>query len=112
MTRNTQRRIEIACPVFDTNIKNRICEMLDTMLRDNSKAWEQYADGRYILRMAPSDMVINSQDIFIEQARTDSVKAASIPDRNKYARRTPDTLPVVPYVSRGVLTLIRRFFKN
>ena len=70
MTRNTERRVEIACPILDDDIKRRIYGTLETMLMDNTKAWEQFADGRYVLRHAPIDMGINAQEIFIEQART------------------------------------------
>jgi len=112
MTRNTERRIEIACPVLDPIIKNRICEMLDTMLKDNSKAWEHYSNGRYILRNAPADMIVNSQEICIEQARTESVKAASAPDRNKHNKSSADTLPVVPFVSKGLKAIFGRFLKR
>jgi len=68
MTRNTERRVEIACPVSDNEIKARIHGMLETMLRDNTKAWEQMNDGEYVLRR-PSGEAINSQEIFTENAR-------------------------------------------
>ena len=69
MTRNTERRVEITCPILDEELKQRIYSMLETMLMDNTKAWEQFPDGRYILRHKQPDMPINSQEIFIEQAR-------------------------------------------
>ena len=36
MTRNTERRVEVACPIYDPRIKTRLLEMLDIMLRDLS----------------------------------------------------------------------------
>lgn len=33
MTRNTERRVEIACPVYDKKIRERIFFMLEIMLR-------------------------------------------------------------------------------
>jgi len=78
MTRNTERRIEIACPVLDIKLKQRVYEMLETMLLDNTKAWEMFADGRYVLRRAPKDLVINSQEMFIEQARIRHDRAAFV----------------------------------
>jgi len=92
MTRNTERRVEIACPVLDNNIKQRISDMLETMLRDNTKAWEQFADGRYLRRSPPSDLVINSQELFIKQARADAANALSR-DKGKTARR-----PCIPRI--------------
>jgi polyphosphate kinase len=69
MTRNTERRIEIICPVLDGELRQRIYEMLETMLMDNTKAREHFSDGRYVLRQSPIDQAINSQKIFTEQAR-------------------------------------------
>jgi polyphosphate kinase len=69
MTRNTQRRVEIACPVLDPRLRGRLRDMLDVMLRDNVKAREQFADGRYVRREPGIDPVINSQSFFAEQAR-------------------------------------------
>jgi len=68
MTRNTERRVEIAVPVLDADIKARIYGMLETMLKDNTKAWEQMNDGEYVLR-CPSGEPVNSQEIFAEDAQ-------------------------------------------
>jgi len=68
MTRNTERRVEIACPVNDNDIRARIHGMLETMLKDNTKAWELMNDGEYVLRR-PSGEAVNSQEIFTEAAR-------------------------------------------
>lgn len=38
MPRNLNRRIEIACPVYDEEIRSELREMLNIQLRDNSKA--------------------------------------------------------------------------
>ncbi len=38
MTRNLNRRVEVACPVYDENIKTELREMLQIQLRDNTKA--------------------------------------------------------------------------
>ena len=38
MTRNTLRRVEVASPVYDPDIRARILDMFDTMLRDNVQA--------------------------------------------------------------------------
>ena len=86
MTRNTERRVEIACPVLDSDIRQRIFNMLETMLRDNTKAWEQFADGRYLRRNPPPDLVINSQELFIAQAR-EAVSDALSRDKGKTSLR-------------------------
>ena len=38
MPRNLNRRIEVACPVYDEEIRNELKEMLNIQLKDNSKA--------------------------------------------------------------------------
>lgn len=47
MTRNTERRVEVAAPVKDPAIKERLLDIFNTMLRDNVKARVQYPDGTY-----------------------------------------------------------------
>ena len=69
MTRNTERRVEVACPIYDPRIKTRLLEMMDIMLRDNVKAREQFADGRYILRSPLDAPPLNAQEYFMQQAK-------------------------------------------
>lgn len=38
MPRNLNRRIEVACPIYDKNIKEELKKMLEIQLKDNSKA--------------------------------------------------------------------------
>jgi polyphosphate kinase len=38
MPRNLNRRIEVACPIYDENIKSELKKMLEIQLQDNSKA--------------------------------------------------------------------------
>ena len=71
MTRNTQRRVEIACPILDINLKNRIMKMLDVMLQDNTNGWELFSDGRYVLRQqAGEEPAASSQEFFTQEARS------------------------------------------
>jgi len=70
MTRNTQRRVEVACPILDTELRAKVLRMLGIMLQDNTNAWELFSDGRYILRHPSSDEAPkNSQEIFTQEAR-------------------------------------------
>ena len=48
MTRNTVRRVEVAAPVYDEGLKQRIRDMFNTMQHDNVKARELTADGLYV----------------------------------------------------------------
>ncbi len=47
MTRNMLRRIEVAVPIYDNKIKERIWEMFHKLLNDNVNALEMKADGSY-----------------------------------------------------------------
>ena len=68
MTRNTLRRVEVASPVMDADIRARILAMFDTMLRDNMQAREMDAQGQYH-RLTPSESEpLSSQEYFFKQA--------------------------------------------
>lgn len=47
MTRNMERRVEIAFPILDDQIKKRIIHVLQLLLADNMKNREQNANGEY-----------------------------------------------------------------
>lgn len=72
MTRNTIRRVEVATPIYDEGIQNRIREMFDVMLRDDEKGEEQDANGIYRRRKV-NDIPVNSQEYFYEQAYENSL---------------------------------------
>ena len=67
MTRNTRRRVEVAAPIYDADIKHRILDMFDVMMTDNIKARVQQPDGTYT-REPAQEPLINSQEYFYEQA--------------------------------------------
>ncbi len=67
MTRNTVRRLEVAVPIYDTTIKNRIRTMFQTMLKDNIKAREQMPDGKYV-KVKREGETLNVQEFLFEQA--------------------------------------------
>ena len=47
MTRNTQRRVEVICPVYATHTKARLNHILDILLRDTVKARALDSEGSY-----------------------------------------------------------------
>jgi len=62
MTRNTQRRVEVACPILDPDIKDRILKMLEIMFNDDTNAWDLSPDGGYRLRESVDpDIPLSSQ---------------------------------------------------
>lgn len=67
MTRNTLRRVEVATPVYDPEIKMQLIEMFITMLSDNQKAREEDNKGNYKIPKN-QDTALNSQEFFYEQA--------------------------------------------
>ena len=64
MTRNTDKRVEIATPVMDGSIADRIFDMLCVMLADNVKARRLTSSGRYE-PVADETDEINSQELFL-----------------------------------------------
>ena len=67
MTRNTLRRVEVAAPLYDETVKNKVRKIFATMLRDNVKAREQQPDGSY-QKLPKVGPVLNSQEYFYEEA--------------------------------------------
>lgn len=66
MTRNTDRRVEIATPVLDKDIENEIYKMLEIMLSDNVNARRLLPDGTYERVESESGGRIDSQDYFLK----------------------------------------------
>ena len=68
MTRNTIRRVEVATPVYDDGIKERILRMFNTMLSDNVKARIMANDGNYYKKdVADGVSRLNSQEYFYDE---------------------------------------------
>jgi polyphosphate kinase len=86
MQRNFVRRVEIAFPVEDAALKERIFEeILGTSLADNVKARALRSDGTYERVVAPSAAPIRSQERFMALARRAAAVEAQVP--------TPDVFP-------------------
>ena len=69
MTRNTEKRVEVACPVYDETIRKQLTHMLKIMLADNVKARELKSDGKYYMKEKETSKV-NSQEYFMREAIT------------------------------------------
>lgn len=67
MTRNTERRVEVAVPILDRKIRDRLLDMFNTMLLDNVKARIQLSDGTYLKRKSDNEQ-LDSQLYFYQQA--------------------------------------------
>ena len=66
MTRNLNRRVEIACPVHDPQLKKQLRWLLATQLRDTAKASLMLYDGSYIRKRSAAPF--DSQAYFMEQS--------------------------------------------
>lgn len=67
MTRNTLRRVEVAAPVCDPAIKERLLEMFRIMLNDNQKARHEDSEGNYRIPMT-IEHPVDAQETFYQQA--------------------------------------------
>ena len=67
MTRNTLRRVEVAAPVCDPAIKERLLEMFRIMLNDNQKARHEDSEGNYRIPMT-IERPVDAQETFYQQA--------------------------------------------
>lgn len=67
MTRNTEKRVEVACPIYDGAVRKRLVNSLNLMLRDNVKARVMQSDGTY-KKKAITGETVNCQEIFMKEA--------------------------------------------
>lgn len=74
MTRNTERRVEVAAPIKSAEIRARITDYFHTMLRDNVKARVQQPDGTYIRRETNGEP-LDAQLYFYQKAYADAEAA-------------------------------------
>ena len=84
MTRNLQRRVEIACPIWDREIQEQLRYILDLQLQDNAKASFLQPSGAY-LRKEIRTVLVDSQEELMrvslhrpEQAPTVSEKPSAL----------------------------------
>ncbi len=84
MTRNTTRRIEVAAPLLDEGIKQRVIDYFNTQLSDNVKAREQLPDGTYV-HVRTGEFPLDSQKHFFAEAYANAPKPTdfSTPPKRK-----------------------------
>lgn len=68
MTRNTLRRVEVACPIMDENAKARLDNTFQVIWQDNVQARQQQPDGSYTRRYPGSDAPLSSQNWLYDEA--------------------------------------------
>ena len=67
MTRNTLRRVEVATPIFDDEIRERIDSMFEIMMKDDEKGKILNKKGLYEDRQI-NECKLNSQELFYKMA--------------------------------------------
>ena len=79
MTRNMEKRVEIAWPILDEGLRNQVLNYVATCLRDTAKLRELKADGTYtkLGELAkPDEPKFESQDFLIKEAQRARAAAA------------------------------------
>ena len=90
MTRNTERRVEVAVPLRDKVISDKVVDIFDTMLKDNVKARVQGSDGIYRHKKPmPGDERIEVHKLFYDRAYDEAEQAQKLykePKKSLFAR--------------------------
>lgn len=83
MTRNLNRRVEIAFPVADAELKEQLRWILNTQLMDTKKASLMLPDGSYSRKQSPQAM--DSQDCFMKVSPHRPAEA--FPEQGRLAKK-------------------------
>ena len=85
MTRNTERRVEIAYPVTDPACRRIVCRFMELQLADNVKARQLTSEGTWgRVERAEGDPEVNCQEVLLAEAYEAAREAA------RPARPCPD----------------------
>ncbi len=85
MTRNTERRVEIACPISDVDVKKQLHHVLDLCLSDNVKSRILMNNGEY-KKVAIKKERIDEQKRFMKEAIENAKKPVIVnitPEKKK-----------------------------
>lgn len=107
MTRNTEKRVEVACPVLDEQIRRQINHDLKVMLSDNVKARVMQKDGIYTKRKIKdesSGKMIDSQAVFMEEA----LKAAEEVQKKEQAKAQKKSGGFATNLVRKILHMLHK----
>ena len=67
MTRNTEKRVEVACPIYDKEVRGRLNHILEVLLSDNMKARRMLHDGSYVRKGKRGEELV-AQEILMQEA--------------------------------------------
>lgn len=100
MSRNLSRRVEIACPIIDEDIKQKIEYTIQTIFSDNVKTRELQSDGNYIKKICEESQEINAQELFIKEYKNQDFKAENKVEKPQMS------------VYKKIMTNICKFYKT
>ena len=83
MTRNTIRRVEVAVPIYDNQIKERVYKYFKTQINDNVKGRVLQSNGSYKKQKQDDFDTINAQQIFFDEAYKNAPKTEAEPSARK-----------------------------
>lgn len=66
MTRNQSRRVEVACPVRSSELRELLGDYLNRLLSDNTKAWQLQPDGNYLDVQPGDDPPVTVQGYYMD----------------------------------------------
>ncbi|MDD4371568.1 MAG: polyphosphate kinase 1 [Anaerostipes sp.] len=88
MTRNTTRRVEIACPIYDEHIRHRVVRYMEKLRQDNVKARVLTSSGEYVYKHQKG-YTLDSQEYYIRYAakRKSETKTEQISIMRKFFKK-------------------------
>lgn len=81
MTRNTEKRVEVACPIYDQAVREKIHYLMDTCWADNVKARALQRDGSYRTRPIRETPIDSQQMLMAKALEPDNQMTDLEPDK-------------------------------
>lgn len=108
MTRNTERRVEVACPIYDSTVRGRIHDIIDACLRDNTKARIVQSDGT-LKKVEDGKDPFGAQQYLIDEALEKAAEAAKAAEEEK-ASVPVQTKQAQPEEHKGFFARLKGIF--
>ncbi len=99
MTRNTERRIEVACPIYDKDIKAELEHIQETAWQDTVKARELLSDGSY-------------KRTSLQHGAVDSQEALLLEYAERFSNHGYPTLPEQPTFMKRIGNFFKQLFSS
>lgn len=103
MTRNTERRVEIAYPVCDPACRRIVCRFMELQLADNVKARQLTSEGTWgRVERAEGDPEVNCQEVLLAEAYEAAREAARPAGSRQDASAEPEaSVPALASVEKS-----------